>query len=265
LKIGTLGSAATFAGEATRRMRELYPEFGEPAYFPSMEACWSALKQGQTDVMILGTERTGQPHHGQAVITEGFYVLGQLTQPLQCNLYVKPGSARKNIRVITGHGSIHQCTGYLEREFPAVPHEQHGLNSVEAAKAVMAGDGTMAVVGSQSLPQLVPGLERLAANIDNGALSSWWAVTARPMFSDEPEALIVTGRFRADGKLGDVVAVVAAQGYKLATAASFAVNEGVSVYDYLLSFAGKGRLKDIEHVLSGFSGVRLAGAYVPRG
>jgi prephenate dehydratase len=83
LRLGTLGSAATFAGEATQRMRELYPEFGEPAYFPSMEACWDALKHGSTDVIILGVERTGQSHHGEVLITKGFYVMGALAQPLQ--------------------------------------------------------------------------------------------------------------------------------------------------------------------------------------
>ena len=42
IKIGTLGGAATFAGEATSSMRERYPEFSEAVYFPSMDA----LKKG---------------------------------------------------------------------------------------------------------------------------------------------------------------------------------------------------------------------------
>lgn len=57
LRLGTLGGAATFAGEATRSMRARYPEFGEPTYFPSMEACWAALKAGEVDVLTLGSER----------------------------------------------------------------------------------------------------------------------------------------------------------------------------------------------------------------
>ncbi len=81
------------------------------------------------------------------MITHGFYVIGELSQPLKCNLYVKPGTLKSNISKITGHGSIYQCTAYLDREFPGIPREAHGLNSVEAAKAVMAGDGTLAVVG----------------------------------------------------------------------------------------------------------------------
>lgn len=265
IRIGTLGSAATFAGEGTQRMRELYPEFGNPAYFPTMEACWDALKDGAADVIILGIERTGQPLHGQRIVTEGFCVVGQLTLPLQCNLYARPGSTKHKIRKITGHGSLHQCTDYLDREFSGIPRETHGLNSVEAAMAVMAGDGTTAVVGSQSLPQIVPGLECLAAQIDSGALSSWWAVSAKPMHSDQPRRLIVTGRFGPDGKLGDLVVAVSAQGFRLDTAASFPVNKGVSIYDYLLCFSGKGKLSEVEHALAGFSGVLLAGAFEPRG
>jgi prephenate dehydratase len=265
LKIGTLGGPATFAGEATHRMRELYPEFGAPAYFSTMDDCWMALKTGAVDVAILGTERTGQPHHGQPIISNGFYVMGQLAQPLDCRLYVKPGTRRENIRKITGHGSIHQCTSYLDRHFPSVPREMHALNSVEAAKDVMAADGTMAVVGSRSLPKLVHGLEEIASSIDVGAISSWWAVTAKPLFSERPTVLVVTGCFGPDGQLGSLIAAVSEKGYRLTTAASFPVNQGVSTYDYILSFTGKGQRTDVEQAVARFGGVRLAGAFEQRG
>jgi prephenate dehydratase len=265
LRIGTLGSAATFAGEATDRMRELYPDFGAPAYFSTMDDCWMALKTGAVDVAILGTERTGQPHHGQPVISNDFYVMGQLAQPLNCNLYVKPGTRSENIRKITGHGSIHQCTSYLDRHFPGVPREMHALNSVAAARDVMAADGTMAVVGSRSLPKLVHGLEEIASSIDDGAISSWWAVTAQPRFSERPTVLVVTGHFGPDGQLGDLIAAVSRAGYRLTTAASFPVKEGVSIYDYILSFKGKGERSDVEQAVARFAAARLAGAFEPRG
>jgi prephenate dehydratase len=265
LKLGTLGGPATFAGEATDRMRELYPEFGAPVYFSTMDDCWMALKTGAVDVVILGTERTGQPHHGQPIISNGFYVMGQSAQPLSCSLYVKPGTRRENIRRITGHGSIHQCTSYLERHFPGVPREMHALNSVAAARDVMAADGSMAVVGSRSLSKQVPGLEEIASGIDDGAISSWWAVTAKPRFSERPTALVVTERCGSDGRLGDLIAAVSEKGYRLTTAASFPVNQGVSVYDYILSFAGKGRRTGVEQAVARFGSARLAGAFEQRG
>ena len=265
INIGTLGSAATFSGEATSSMRELYPEFSEPVYFPSMDAGWEELKRGTVDAVIIGVERTGQPHQGEPVLTQGYYVIGELSQPLKCNLYVRPGTRRSNIRQITGHGSVFQCTAYLDREFPGVPREAHGLNSVEAAKAVMAGDGTLAVVGSRSLPRVVSGLEEIGRDIDDGAIASWWAVARQPVFSDAPAVLVIASRCGSDGQLGRLIGAIAETGYLLQTAAAFPVNTGVSVYDYLLTFGGKGTRSSVEKVVARFSGTRLAGAFDRRG
>ena len=261
ISIGTLGSAATFAGEATASMRGIYPEFSEPVYFPSMDACWEELKRGSVDAVIVGVERTGQPHLGGPVVTHGYYVIGELSQPLKCNLYARPGTRKSNIRRITGHGSVFQCTAYLDREFPGVPREAHGLNSVEAAKAVMAGDGTLAVVGSRSLPRVVSGLEEIGRDIDDGAIAGWWAVGRQPVFSDAPAVLVIASRCAPDGQLGTLIGAIADAGYLLQTAASFPVNTGVSVYDYLLTFGGKGTRSSVEKIIARFSGTRLAGAF----
>lgn len=264
LTLGTLGSAATFAGEATRAMRARYAELSEPAYFPSMEACWDALDGGKVDAVILGAERPGQPHGCHVVVTRGFYVFGEHAQPLNCNLYVKPGTQKQAIRLITGHGSVFQCTAWLDREFPGVAREQHGLNSVEAAKAMMAGDGSVAVVGSPSLPQMVKGLETRATGIDDGAVANWWAVTKLPHFSATPDRVVIAARCGADGKLGELIAAVRAAGFGLRTSAAFAVNRGISVYDYLLSFGGAGALSSVEQAIAAFEGTRLAGAFKQR-
>jgi len=265
IRIGTLGSVATFAGEATSSMRESYPEFSEPVYFPSMDACWQELKRGTVDVMIIGAERTGQPHHGGPLIAHNCYVIAELSQPLKCNLYIKPGTQKRDIRKITGHGSVFQCTAYLDREFPGIPREAHGLNSVEAAKAMMAGDGTLAVVGSRSLPRMVSGLEEIGTDIDDGAVASWWAVAKQPMFSDAPDVVVIASRCGPDGQLGRLICAVAETGYTLQTAASFPVNSGCSVYDYLLTFDGKGTRSKVEQAVARFGGTRLAGAFDKRG
>ncbi len=263
--IGTLGSAVTFAGEATRSMRELYPEFSEPVYFPSMEDCWRELKNGTVDAVVLGVERTGQPHHGETLITHGFYVMGELSKPLACNLYVKPGTKQAGIRKITGHGSIAQCAAWLDQHLPGTERERHGLNSVEAAKAVMSGDGTSAVVGSASLPRLVQGLEMLAEAIDDGAIAKWWAVSNKPVFSDAPDTIVVCARCGPDGQLGSLIGALSATGYVLRTVAAFPVGSGVSVYDYLLTLGGKGTRSSAAKAIARFSGARLAGAYEQRG
>jgi prephenate dehydratase len=261
LRTGTLGSAATFAGEATAAMRARYREFGEPVYFPSMEECWRQLDQGAVDAVILGIERTGQPHHGQAIVSYGFYVVREIVLPVRCNLYVKPGTQKKDIRKIVGHGSIRQCQPYLAREFPGIPAEQHGLNSVEAGREVLAGDGSLAVVGSLSLPRILTGLEVFAESIDDGALSRWWAVAKKSTFHQSPFTLVLTGRIGPDGQLGELIHSLRSSEYGLKTIAGFPTNMGISVYDYLMTFNGNGRLDDIKNVVSRFSGIRIAGAF----
>jgi len=265
IRIGTLGSAATFAGEATASMRKLYPEFSEAVYFPSMNDCWLELKRGTVDAVILGVERTGQPHIGYPVIAHGCHVIGEFSQPLNCSLYVKPGTQKSSVRKISGHGSIFQCAVYLERNFPGVPREAHGLNSVAAAKAMLDGDGTLAVVGSSSLPREVSGLETLATAIDDGAIASWWAVANQPLFSDTPDIIVIALRCGPDRRLGTLIAAIHETGYVLQTAASFPVNNGLSVYDYILTFGGKGTRSSVQTVVARFSGSRLAGAFDRRG
>jgi chorismate mutase/prephenate dehydratase len=261
LRVGTLGSAATFAGEATARLVTLRPDFGAPAYFPSMDACWGALASGSVDVAVLGVERTGQPNHGQAVIAQGFCVIDQIDLPLRCSLYVKPGARAENIRLITGHGSINQCGAWLDRHFPGVPRQIHALNSVAAAREVLSGDGSAAVIGSRSLPRVIAGLTRLAEDIDDGAVCRWWAVSATPSFSETADTAVLAGRIGPDGTLGALAAAMTANGFAIATAAAFPVDRGVGVYDYLLGFTGDGRTADLQAALARFPDLRLAGAF----
>ena len=264
LKVATLGSAGTFAGEATTIMCAKNPQFGAVVYRPSMEACYAALDAGEVDVAILGQERTGQPHPGKEVLVQGYTIVMQETVPLACNLYVKPGAPKAAIRRIVGHGSIHQCTAYLDKYFPGVPREQHHLNSVEAAKEVMAGDGTTAVVGSGSLLKLVGGLETMATGIDSGAAASWWAYAKKPIFSDTPNRLVITARCGPNGELGELITGILGAGFRLRTMGSFAVNQGVYIYDYVMTFAGSGSpvsIAAIEATLKRFPSARLAGAF----
>ncbi len=262
LRLGTLGSAATFAGEATARACEVYPGFGEVSYWPSMDALWDALARGAVDSIVIGIERTGQPHEGHPLTQHPYVVTGQLPLRIVCNLYVKPGTRKEDIRKITGHGSILQCKPYLDANFGGVPREVHALNSVAAAHDVLAGDGTLAVVGSRSVAQVVPGLEIFATGIDSGAISNWWVISSKPIFGERPTGLVVTGRFGPGGDLSAVISALFAQGYALRSMGNFPVDSGVSVYDHVLSFAGQGMpLATIQSTLAAFPAARLAGAF----
>jgi hypothetical protein len=136
------------------------------------------------------------------------------------------------------------------------------LNSIEAARAVLAGDGSVAVVGTQSLARYVTGLQLLDEHIeDRGARCVWWAVSKVPVQCDEPNTVVVTIRCCADGQLGSLVAAIQDTGCQLATAAAFPVDTGVSVYDYLLVFKGRAARAAVEQALVPYQAARLAGAY----
>jgi prephenate dehydratase len=261
-KTGTLGNRATFAGEAARTMRGIYPFLSEPVFFPSMPACWQAVETGAVEVLVIGVERTGQPHQGHPIIKSGLHVIGQAALPLACNLYVKPGTKLEAVRRITGHGSVHQCESYLERHFPGVPRLTHELNSVAAAREILAGDGSAAVVGTKSLQEEVPGLELLAENIDEGsAFASWWAITRQPIFSERPDFIVATLRAGPDGSLGRLIEAVVRQGFSTRAVGAFPVFSGLSVYDYLVSWTGQGALDAVRAAVASVKSARLAGAF----
>lgn len=262
-RVGTLGSVATFAGEATVRLHAASsPALGDVRYWPSVESLWAALLDGEVEYIVIGIERTGQPHEGVRIAQNPLYVVDQVHLPIACNLYVKPGTRPDEIRQIGGHGSIHQCRRYLDKHFPGVPRVVHALNSVDAAREMLEGDGSVAVVGSHSLPGLVSGLQVLARDIGDGAVSHWWLISRREQFAAEPNAVIVTGRFGFDGELGRLIAGLDGTGLSLRTAAAFPVDEGLSTYDYLLSFGGPPvALEAVRAALRRHPRARLAGAF----
>lgn len=263
LVVGTLGSAATFAGEATALMTRRHPRYHEVRYFESLEALWAALETGAVNAIVIGIERTGQNHEGMPIVQHGYHVHDQLYLPIACNLYVKPGTRAKDVVRITGHGSIHQCKRYLDRHFPSVPREVHALNSVAAARDLLLGDGTVAVVGSRSVPDLVPGLEILAEDIGDGAVSGWWLISREEKLSPLPSTVIVSGTFRPDGELGRLANELSTVGLSLTIAASFASGE-VSTYLYLLTFTGgPADLEEVRAIVSTHTSARLAGALQP--
>lgn len=261
LSIGTLGSAATFAGEATEQLRVCFPQFGEPVFFPTMDACWDAIERGLVDVGVLGVERTGQPHHGEQVLRRGLYVCASIALPLQCSFYVKQGVSLADITAISGHGSIHQCARYLDKHFPGLPRSMHARNSVDAAREIVAGTGDVALVASRSVGRIVQGLELVASDIDDGAVSNWWAISAQAYYHPRPDHLIISGRFGPDGELTCLNDALQSVGFRLAVAAGFPADLGVSIYDYLFTFVGDGPLEAVRSALSPFASSRLVGAY----
>lgn len=269
LKLGALGGPNTFGGEAARLCLERYPEFSEIVYVTTSEE-GAEFGGGKLDAMCAPQQmsRTG-PHPGiQGWIARpgsDRYVLADVTHEYHCSLLAKPGTPREKIRRVIGHtGSVSQSTEWLRANLPQAEIVIIDTNSMEAAREVSQGDGSVASVGTPGMGKAF-GLEPLGTDIDGGSVGNYWIISRHKVFSDAPTRLVVAGRIRGDGTLSNVIDAVQRQGFRLETVIPLATGERLFEYDYALRFAGSGTVDGIERALAPFPSVRLAGAYVPRG
>jgi prephenate dehydratase len=178
--VGTLGSVLTFAGQATAALLSRRPELGEPAYLPTMDAVVEAVLDGTIDLGVLTSEtsRTACTDTVARMLAgDRLYVVDEILVPYHCALQVKPGTRLEQIKHVGGHGSIRQCGDFLRTRLPGVTAAMHRQNSVVAAREVLEGDGSTAVIATEALAAEF-GLEILEHDVDGGAVGGWWALSA---------------------------------------------------------------------------------------
>lgn len=195
--VATLGGPHTFAGQATVALLQSLQSEAPVAYYPTMDALWSALRAGEAEAILLTAESThvGMTEVAAEVMRDReLTVLAEVVLPYHCALLGKPGTQLRQVERVSGHGSLAQCRAYLRRELPWADVVVHRENSVVAAREVLAGDGSLAVVSSLGAAQVL-GLAVLAEDVDDGSQGAWWVI----------------GRDRPIGDTG-TTAVVAAEG-----------------------------------------------------
>ncbi len=84
------------------------------------------------------------------------------------------------------------------------------------------------------------------------------------MFATQPGRLLIAARFGGTGELGDLIAALWAYGFRLTTASSQITSSVSAEHDYLLAFAGEGRLMEVISELLRYTDVRLLAAYEAR-
>lgn len=179
-RIGTLGSRLTFAGQATAELLFTRGVDGEPSYLPTMDAVVAAVLDGTIDVGVLTSEtsRTACTDTAARILAgEPLFIGDEVVVAYHCALLVKPGTTLADIRHVGGHGSIRQCAEFLRTRLPHATAQMHELNSVVAAREVLDGDGSVAVIATEALAAEL-GLEILERDVDGGACGGWWALTA---------------------------------------------------------------------------------------
>ncbi|WP_426243043.1 prephenate dehydratase domain-containing protein [Nocardioides sp. LHG3406-4] len=213
--MGTLGDENTFAGQAATRFAARLSGLGPPVYFASLDAVTDASLRGLIDFAVVTGETTaGATSDAMRRMLRGerLHVVTELVVPYDCLLLGKPGTRLTEISRVTGHGSISQCTDFLQQTLPHAVVQRHALNSAAAADDVIQGDGSTAVVGSQRLAESM-GLTVLATDIDGGASAAWWLLSATPVTAPAPDRIVV--RTGSSAGLTAVVRTLAQLGFEV--------------------------------------------------
>jgi prephenate dehydratase len=261
--IATLGGPGTFAGQATRAFMSRTPGFGPVQYFSTVDEIWAAVSSGAVDSVVLTSETTNtglEAIAGRLLGSgTGLYVNGEFLVPYRCMLLGKPGTSLDRIRLVLGHGSLVHCQGFLAERLAQAEVRMHGQNSLAAANEVLAGDGDIAVVGTQ-LSAETNGLAVLARDIDRGSVGAWWIMSRELRVSPRPDVLVVGVSSAVEGALGALLGRIQDAGLTLRGIA--AVGRGsIFRYDYLVVSSSKNPSMSPQESLAGVTGCRLIGAF----
>jgi prephenate dehydratase len=270
LRLSALGGPHTFGGQAARLMRDLYPEFGDLSYYETSELAQRALDRGEVDATCVPEQMSHTGFHLGTQLriarpSSERFVAAEVTHAYHCSLLVKPGTTRDRVRRVLGHtGSITQSRAWLERHLPGARISIVETSSLGAIQEVLDGDGTLAAVGTPDAARAL-GLEELATDIDGGSVASYWALTARPLFSDRPTRVVTVARGGVEGSLGAVVAALATTGFRAQTVASLPSGRALFEYDHVIRSVGAGTLDAVQRAIAQLPDARLVGAFEARG
>ena len=182
MALGALQGANTFGGEAARLFVERYPElFGEIVYFDTAEQAL-AFDDGRAGASCAPQQMTRAGYHPgiQAYIARPgskLYVIAETTHAYHCSLLVKIGADLGKITDVLGHtGSITQTRSWIETNLPQARITVVDTSSMDAARRVAEGNGTIASIGTPAMAAQF-GLEERVKDVDGGSVGSYWAIS----------------------------------------------------------------------------------------
>jgi prephenate dehydratase len=233
VRTGTLGSELTFAGQATRALLDRRPDLTGPEYFPTMDDVAAAVLDGRIDLGVLTSEtsHTACTETAARILAgERLFIRDEIVVPYHCALLGKPGSRLADITHVGGHGSIRQCRRFLAERLPHAAVEIHRQNSVAAAREVLDGDGSKAVIGTEAAARAL-GLDIIERDVDGGSAGGWWALASTVEVAPSADHLAV--RLDGSAELNDVLARLAGLGLAVRTITNAPTGE-IFRYRYLL-------------------------------
>lgn len=216
-RVGTLGSALTFAGQATASLLSHHPSDAPLTYLPTMDAVVAAVLDGTIDVGVLTSEtsRTACTDTVARMLAgDQLFVIDEMLVPYHCALMGRPGTQLEDISHVGGHGSIRQCGEFLRTRLPQATAQMHEQNSVVAAREVLEGDGSSAVIATEALATEL-GLEIIETDVDGGALGGWWALSATLQHPDGADHLAL--RVEGSVQLEETLHLLGVHGLRIRT------------------------------------------------
>lgn len=266
MKLAALGGPHTFNGKAAMAILEAYPMFDRVVYFPTSDAVIEAALNGAADAACSPEQMSLNGFHPVMLAKiappeSKLYVIAETARFYDCSLLGKPGATLRQVRSISGHnGSIAHSRGWLESTIPWATIQVVDTHSEVAARMVLDSDGSFASVGDAALGKEY-GLIELASGIDGGSAVNYWAISLRPIFSECPNRLLLTGRFGNDSRLSSLIESLTAAGFHIRTVCPQPSRRAIYEYDYVLRFAGGAPLRQVEAAIKKFYPVRIAGAW----
>lgn len=176
-RVAYCGVEGAFAHIAAKRV---FPD-GTPVPYPSFEAAYKAVEDGECDAAVLPIENSIAGEVGQVLdlmFSRDLHVNGVYDMPINQHLLGLPGSKVEDIRTVVSHPqALSQCDAYVK---------EHGFqtkslpNTAMAAKEVAeGGDASVGAIASAETAELY-GLEVLDHDInENRENTTRFAVFSR--------------------------------------------------------------------------------------
>jgi prephenate dehydratase len=263
--IAALGGPHTFGGQAARLLVERHPQLGDLVYLGTSAELFAddGIWRASTVCVPAHSSRTGvhlSTHRRLATRTD-LFVNAEAQHRYRCALLGRPGTPLSSIKRVLGHtGSVNQSRAWLSATIPEAEVTIVDSHSLGAARAVAAGAGTDAAVGSEELAREV-GLDILARDIDGGSVGLYWALSPVATMSAKPERLVVVGRTVTDTALSELVASLLEAGFVAAGLFCEPVGDELFHADVVAYLRGAGKLDDVCRTVAAVDGWRLIGAY----
>lgn len=261
--VGTLGGPGTFAGQATRALLARVPELGAARFFSTMEEIWAAAATGAVDSVVITSEtsRTGVDAMARHLLASDadLYINGEILVPYQCMLLGKPNTRLDQIRLVLGHGSLVHCQAFLAERLPWAQVRMHNQNSLAAAQEVLAGDGSIAVVGTLHSAD-INGLAVLERDIDRGSVGAWWIISRDLRVSPRPDVLVVRVTSAVYGAVEGLLSRLNNADIRLRGIAAVPAGSIFS-YDFVVVLCSTGPPLSAGDLIGDLAGCRLLGAF----